>query len=259
MIDLTPLDVRKKKGDFRRRVRGYDVQLVDDFLDLVAERLEELVKQNVALSERAHQLQEQVAQFRERERALNEALVAAQELREQARSQAEREAELVRREAEASAERILEEGQRALREVKRQLETLESRKASFLRAFRSLLERYAAELEVEGTRLAEESGSSVVAPRPARAPAGSEPETGAGSPGGGSGGKPVPSRGSLDATVRPRKSGGRPAGPAERGETPPAPGTPAAPRGEGAAPAGPAAVGSEDWLSAIFQEGEENE
>ena len=45
MIDLTPLDVRKKKGDFRRAVRGYDTELVDDFLDMVAERLEELVKQ----------------------------------------------------------------------------------------------------------------------------------------------------------------------------------------------------------------------
>ncbi len=50
MIDLTPLDVRKKKGDFRRVVRGYDPELVDDFLDMVAERLEEVVKQNVTLS-----------------------------------------------------------------------------------------------------------------------------------------------------------------------------------------------------------------
>ena len=73
MIDLTPLDVRKKKGDFRRTVRGYDTELVDDFLDMVAERLEELVKQNVALTERSEHLQEQVASFREREKALNEA------------------------------------------------------------------------------------------------------------------------------------------------------------------------------------------
>ncbi|MGH7546448.1 MAG: DivIVA domain-containing protein, partial [Gemmatimonadota bacterium] len=156
MIDLTPLDVRKKKGDFKKRVRGYDPQLVDDFLDLVAERLEELVKQNVELSERARQLQDQVASFRERERALNEALVAAQELREQARAQAQRESELVRREAEAAADRILDEGQRALRDVKRQFEALESRKASFMRGFRSLLERYLAEVDVDDTPVTQE-------------------------------------------------------------------------------------------------------
>ena len=36
MIDLTPLEVRKKKGDFRRSMRGYEQQAVDDFIDLVA-------------------------------------------------------------------------------------------------------------------------------------------------------------------------------------------------------------------------------
>jgi DivIVA domain-containing protein len=40
MIDLTPLEVRQKKGDFRRAVRGYDPELVNDFLDLVADRRE---------------------------------------------------------------------------------------------------------------------------------------------------------------------------------------------------------------------------
>ena len=32
MIDLTPLDVRKKRGDFRKMLRGYDPQEVDSFL-----------------------------------------------------------------------------------------------------------------------------------------------------------------------------------------------------------------------------------
>ncbi|MFH1765104.1 MAG: DivIVA domain-containing protein, partial [Gemmatimonadota bacterium] len=36
MIDLTPLDVRKKRGDFRRILRGYDPEEVDTFMDLVA-------------------------------------------------------------------------------------------------------------------------------------------------------------------------------------------------------------------------------
>lgn len=237
MIDLTPLDVRKKKGDFRRRVRGYEPQLVDDFLDLVAERLEEVVKQNVELSERARQLQEQVASFRERERALNEALVAAQELREQSRANAEREADLVRREAEAAADRILEEGQRALREVKRQFEALENRKASFLRAFKSLLERHLAELEVEETRLGEAAGEP--APRAARPAAARNP---APAPS-----KPVPSRGSLDPTLK---------APRDRRSPPPTPEADpdAEPESESTPPK--AAAGSDNWLSALFREGQ---
>lgn len=167
MIDLTPLDVRKKKGDFRRAVRGYDAELVDDFLDMVAERLEELVKQNVALTERAEHLQEQVASFREREKALNEALVTAQQLRSEAQAQADREAELVRREAQGQAERIIEEGQRSFRELARQIEGLQARRAQFVREFRSLLERFGSELDMEETRPVEPVQNGQVGSAPA--------------------------------------------------------------------------------------------
>jgi cell division initiation protein len=100
MIDLTPLEVRKKKGDFRRAMRGYDPALVDDFLDLVADRLDELVRQNLSLSERVATQEQQVTEYRDRERALTEALVTAQEMREEIRRQAAQEAELARRGAE---------------------------------------------------------------------------------------------------------------------------------------------------------------
>ena len=52
MIDLTPLDVRKKKGDFSRALRGYETAMVDEFLELAAERMEELVRENASLRER---------------------------------------------------------------------------------------------------------------------------------------------------------------------------------------------------------------
>src|SRR5680860_1468901 len=90
MIDLTPLDVRKKKGDFRRGLRGYESAVVDEFLDLVAERLEELVRENATLRERTTQLTQTVTTFRERESAMNDALVSAQQLREEFRAQASR-------------------------------------------------------------------------------------------------------------------------------------------------------------------------
>ena len=53
MIELTPLDVRKKRGDFAKALRGYEAQEVDVFLELVAERMEALVKENLQLRERS--------------------------------------------------------------------------------------------------------------------------------------------------------------------------------------------------------------
>jgi DivIVA domain-containing protein len=100
MIDLTPLDIRKKKADFTRALRGYEPREVDHFLDTVAERLEEVVKVNLTLRERVGRLAEQVQGREGRERAVQEALVSAQTLKHDIEARARRDAEQIRREAE---------------------------------------------------------------------------------------------------------------------------------------------------------------
>lgn len=152
-MELSPLDVRKKKEDFDRVLRGYDAGQVESFLDLVAERLEELVSERRRLRDRVSTLEEQLADFRERERALNDALLSAQELREEARSQAEREADLRRQEAESRAEEIVREAREEAEEVRRELERLRVKREQLLRSLRGTLRRFQDELEVEETRL----------------------------------------------------------------------------------------------------------
>lgn len=152
MIDLTPLDVRKKRGDFRKVLRGYDPDEVDTFLEVVAERLEALVKEKLTLEERTERLQEQVASQEGREEAVHEALVTAQELRREMREQAHREAESLRREAEAEIERVLGEARRRLKERREALQELERMRLRFLKSFRTLVERQLDSLEVEEER-----------------------------------------------------------------------------------------------------------
>ena len=106
MIDLTPLDVRKKRGDFKKMLRGYDPQEVDTFLELVAERLEVLVKESMSLKERTDMLAEQVKTQEGREKAIQEALVTAQTLREDISQQAAREAEAIREQAKREADMV---------------------------------------------------------------------------------------------------------------------------------------------------------
>lgn len=153
MIDLTPLDVRKKKEDFRKAMWGYDASQVNSFLDLVADRFEELVGEHRSLSERVESLREQLGHYQERERALNEALLAAQELREEARSQAERDAAVKLREAEAHAEAILLEADQALRHSQRRLKEVRARRVQFIRSVRGVLQRFSEGLELEEARL----------------------------------------------------------------------------------------------------------
>jgi DivIVA domain-containing protein len=154
MIDLTPLDVRKKKGDFRKVMRGYDPDAVDNFLDEVVARMEELVRENQALAGKTAQMTEAIADYRERERAMNDALVSAQQLREGMREQAQREADLVLREARAEGERIIADAKRQVTFALEALRRVQAQRVRFLRLFRALVERQLSELEQEEERTA---------------------------------------------------------------------------------------------------------
>ena len=152
MIDLTPLDVRKKKGDFRRVMRGYDPDAVDNFLDEVVARMEELVRENQSTAGKVAQMTDAIADYRERERAMNEALVSAQQLREGMREQAQREADLVLREARAEGERIISDAKRQVTMALEALRRVQAQRIRFLRLFRALVERQLSELEQEEER-----------------------------------------------------------------------------------------------------------
>ncbi|NNM05727.1 MAG: DivIVA domain-containing protein [Gemmatimonadetes bacterium] len=163
MIDLTPLDVRKKRGDFRKILRGYDPEEVDTFMDLVAERFEELVRENLALTDKNGRLEEQLEGLVERETAVQEALVSAQKLREDLKNQsnrdasvlvdqARREAELIKAEADTEIGRRLGEAEGLIKERQRALEELERSRLKFLKSFRGLLEREMDAVDVEEAR-----------------------------------------------------------------------------------------------------------
>lgn len=163
MIDLTPLDVRKKRGDFRQKLRGYDPEEVDTFLELVEGRLEGLVRENRNLAEKIQILDSRLETLEGREEAVQDALVSAQALRKQVQQQAQKDAEALeersRREAglqlkevEVEIESRLREAEDLLKERRRALEDLERNRRKFLKSFRSLLERELDAVEVEEAR-----------------------------------------------------------------------------------------------------------
>ena len=196
MIDLTPLDVRKKRGDFRKPLRGYDPVEVDTFLELVAERLEALVKENLTLKERSERMSEQIQDLGGRERAVHEALVTAQELREKIETQAREQAEMVIRDAESKAQltvreaegdaalvrreatqeldeakrdvvrirseidgdidRAVRDAERLIEEHRESLEGMDRQRTRFLRGYRAMLERELDVVEVEEAKSAHE-------------------------------------------------------------------------------------------------------
>ena len=136
---LTPLDVRR--FDFGTQMRGYDKTRVDQFRDQVADELERLTRLNQDLEAKAKGFHEQLRAFRERDKALNEALVSAQQLRSEIRDQADREAQLILREARAEGDRLVDAAREDIRRLAGEVEQLERTRRSFLTQLRSLVER----------------------------------------------------------------------------------------------------------------------
>ena len=148
MIDetfhLTPLDVRRY--EFGKALRGYDPERVDQFREQVAEELERLARLNQDLDAKARGFHEQLRAFRERDKAINEALISAQQLRGEIREQAEKEAQLIIREARADGDRLIDESRAEIRRMEDQLSSLERTRRAYLANLRTLVERHLSEI-----------------------------------------------------------------------------------------------------------------
>src|SRR5579862_2870926 len=131
---LTPLDVRRY--EFGRAMRGYDPERVDQFRDQVADELERLSRQNQELEAKAKGFHEQLRAFRERDKAINEALVSAQQLRSEIKEQAEKEGQLILRESRADADRLLEETRAEVRRMEDRLASLDRARRTYLAQIR---------------------------------------------------------------------------------------------------------------------------
>jgi DivIVA domain-containing protein len=172
---LTALDVRRY--DFGNALRGYDRTRVDQFRDQVAEEFERLSRANQELDQKARNFHEQLKSFRDRDKALNDALVSAQQLRGDIREQAEREALLIVREARATADKTLQQVHEEIRKAEEELQQLWRARRGYLSQVRHLVERqlaelHAAESEPVPSFVQHRSDSG---PPPARVPAGPVP------------------------------------------------------------------------------------
>ena len=150
-IELTALDVRSKRSDFTKRFRGYDREEVDGFLEIVADRLEELTRERRVLEEDRGRMEAQLSAQVEREQAIKDAVVTAQVLRKEVIDAVKRKAEVMESEAELRAERIEENARDHAREIRREsdrqlelaqaaVDRLHSQRERILRAMRRLLE-----------------------------------------------------------------------------------------------------------------------
>lgn len=106
-MPLTPIDVTQKT--FRERMKGYDEDEVDDFLDEVMVSLREYEQKLRDAEERVSVLEGQLTANRETEDTLKRALVAAQRTADDIVAEARTEADRIIAEASSQAELVAAE------------------------------------------------------------------------------------------------------------------------------------------------------
>ena len=134
---LSPLDIRKQ--EFSRGLRGYEVEEVDAFLQMLSSQWEELLDDVRRKSEEIRELEGKLAHYEKVEEALQEALQTARETSKKSIENAEQKAALLIKEAEARADEIKRDAERDRHELKRETTKLSSRKSEIVTRLRAFL------------------------------------------------------------------------------------------------------------------------
>lgn len=137
-MKITPLDI--KKQEFATKMRGFDKAEVISFMEMVAEELENSIRENLELKEKLQRASDKLANYSKIESALQNTLVATQESADQMKAAAAQNAELITREANLRAGKIVDDAYDRLAEARREYANLRNQRAAFLVNFKSLLE-----------------------------------------------------------------------------------------------------------------------
>ena len=102
---LKPMDIHNK--EFKRVMRGYDVEEVDEFLDEIIVDFEKMQRELDVLKTQISNYSENMNNYREKELSLNNVMLSAQRFADQMVQDAERKAADIIANAEREAEKII--------------------------------------------------------------------------------------------------------------------------------------------------------
>ena len=147
---ITPLDIQQK--EFSTRFRGFDVEEVDSFLELIREEMEELLRENANLREEARRFEKQLKEYKNMEVTLRDTLLKTQELVEEYKTTAKKDAELIRKEAELKAEELIQGAQGKVIKIHEDIADLKGIRRHFKEELRRLIESHLSMMEFDKQR-----------------------------------------------------------------------------------------------------------
>lgn len=153
---ITPLDIQQRQ--FPIKFRGFDVEEVYAFLEIVREEMEDLLRENASLKEQVHRIENQIKEYRDMETTLRETLITAQQMVEDYKTNSRKEAELLIKEAELRAEQLLDGAQEKVVKIHEDIVDLKGIRRHFKEEVKRLIESHLRMLDFDKEREGEEKG-----------------------------------------------------------------------------------------------------
>ena len=136
-MNITTKDIKKR--DFKKSIRGYDMNEVDAFLDMVSSHYEKLLIENKTLSEKIKTLLGDIEVYKENESNLQRAIIKSQDIAEEVIQNAKKRAENIVREAELDTRKTKQDFENEILTKKQDLEEIKMRNDKIIEDIKSII------------------------------------------------------------------------------------------------------------------------
>jgi cell division initiation protein len=128
-MKITPIDIAHK--NFNKKMFGLDEAEVNDFLQQVANQMEELIHERNSLKEMLREKEMHLNDQKERDHVLKSTISTAGQMADRLRSDAEREARLIINDAQQKAEMITRDSRDSLKKAYQEISDLKRMRLQF--------------------------------------------------------------------------------------------------------------------------------
>jgi cell division initiation protein len=145
---------------FKSRPFGYEKSGVDQFLELLADELEKLIRKNHDLQEVLARTTAALDEMRDREGTLKETLVTTQKITDDLKTNAHREADVMMAEAGIKSERLMQSAEERRLQLIEEIQEIKRQKVDFEVSLRGLLEKHIRMLDLNSVAIQQENADA---------------------------------------------------------------------------------------------------
>lgn len=136
-MKFTPLSIKKQQ--FKRSFRGYNVEEVRVYLEMLASEYENLLQENKAMKEKIAMLETEISTYKQIEKNLHLAVTQAQETATKTIENAKKQAELLIKEAELKAKESIDKAKLEVSKIENEIQILKLERDRILKDLKNLL------------------------------------------------------------------------------------------------------------------------